>query len=104
MNLQKPGLRHEAAFEGADRALMERVEAFRKKHGLSGREGEILWWVVRGTHPKAIGEAIGCGYESVRTHLRRMCRKLNCSGTRELLVRFLGDAVREEALGKEPRG
>jgi len=83
---------------------MERVEAFRRRHGLSGREREILWWVVRGTHPKAIGEAIGCGYESVRTHLRRMCKKLNCSGTRELLVRFLGDSVQDEVPSTKPWG
>lgn len=97
MNLLKQsGLVHaEAACDEAGRGLMERVEFFGKTHKLSRREREILWWLVRGTHPKAIGEAIGCGYESVRTHLRRMCKKLNCSGTRELLVRFLGEAVRE---------
>ena len=102
--MPKPGPGHEVAFDAGGHVLMQRVDAFGRKHGLSGREREILWCVVRGTQPKAIGEAIGCGYESVRTHLRRMCKKHNCSGTRELLVRFLGDAVQEAVPGKEPCG
>lgn len=79
-------------------ALRERVESFCRLHGLSAREGEVLAWLVRGRHPKAIGDAIGCGYESVRTHLRRACKKVACSGTRELLVKFLEEAVHSPLL------
>lgn len=72
--------------------LHARVDSFVLEHKLSGREAEILLELLLGAEPKAIGLSIGCGYASVRTHLRRMCRKLGCSGTRELVVRFFSGA------------
>lgn len=74
--------------------LEPRLDSFVREHGLSGREREILLGLLRGAPPKAIGVDIGCGYASVRTHLRRMSRKLGCSGTREIVLRFFSDAPR----------
>lgn len=67
------------------------VGQFGRRHRLSTREEQILLRLVLGSHPKVIGESLGCEYETVRTHLRRMQKKLGCGGTRELLVRFIAE-------------
>jgi DNA-binding CsgD family transcriptional regulator len=72
----------------ATEPLEERLRVFAQAHRLSPREGEVLLLLLRGVHPKAIGDMIGCQYTSVRTHIGRMCRKVQCSGARELLLRF----------------
>ncbi len=74
--------------------LQDRLDSFVREHRLSGRERDILRELLRGEPPNAIGIDIGCGYASVRTHLRRMYRKLGCSGTRELVLRFYSRAAR----------
>jgi DNA-binding CsgD family transcriptional regulator len=65
------------------------IDAFALRYRLSSREREILRLVADGVHPKAVGDLIGCGYNSVRTHLHRTYKKVGCSGTRELLARVL---------------
>jgi DNA-binding CsgD family transcriptional regulator len=66
------------------------VGVFGRRHRLSVREVQIFLRLVLGS-PKAIGASLGCEYETVRTHLRRMQKKLGCAGTRELLVRFISE-------------
>lgn len=73
--------------------LVNRVRRFRDDHGLSCREEDVLLLVVSGVHPKGVAEALGCGYESLRTHLRRTYRKIGCSGARELVVRFFSESI-----------
>lgn len=63
------------------------MQMFCAAHQLSPREREVLVLVCRGYHPKMVAEMIGAGYESVRTHLRRIYKKVGCSGVRELVVR-----------------
>lgn len=82
-----------AADSNADATLVTGVGVFGRMHRFSQREEQILLMLVQGWHPKEIGDAIGCGYASVRTHLRRMYKKLGCSGIRELVVRFLGESL-----------
>jgi len=72
-------------------SLAARVHAFGMRHALSQRESEILLLVARGVHPKSVAESVGCGYSSVRTHLRRTYKKLGCSGARELMIRFFSE-------------
>jgi DNA-binding CsgD family transcriptional regulator len=69
-----------------------RVHTFGSTYRLSPREHQILDLICRGHHPKAIADLVGCGYASVRTHLRRIYKKVGCSGVRELMVRFFLDA------------
>jgi len=76
---------------GDESVLDRRVEIFGGTYGLSGREQQIIRLLATGTHPKAIGEHVGCAYSSVRTHLRRAAKKLGCSGTREIVIRFFSD-------------
>jgi DNA-binding CsgD family transcriptional regulator len=71
--------------------LDRRVRSFGTTYGLSEREQQILRLLAVGTHPKAIGAQVGCAYSSVRTHLRRAAKKLSCSGTREIVIRFFSD-------------
>jgi len=68
--------------------LSRGVTDLARAFGLSKREQEVLSLVVGGTHLKEIGAKIGCTYATVRTHVRRLCHKLGCSGTREAIIRF----------------
>jgi DNA-binding NarL/FixJ family response regulator len=65
-----------------------RVAELTEPYGLSPRETQVLGLIARGVHPKEIADRLGCGYTSVRTHLRRLSKKLGCAGTREIVVRF----------------
>jgi DNA-binding CsgD family transcriptional regulator len=67
-----------------------KVLGFAAEHRLSEREREVLSLLLRGVHPKAMGSRLGCRYASVRTHLGRMCRKVRCSGSLELVLKFFG--------------
>jgi DNA-binding CsgD family transcriptional regulator len=71
--------------------LDRRVEIFGATYGLSEREQQIIRLLAGGTHPKAIGEHVGCAYSSVRTHIRRAAKKLSCAGTRDIVIRFFSD-------------
>jgi DNA-binding CsgD family transcriptional regulator len=77
----------------ARRSLTERVERFAETNGLSRRERSVLFLILAGVHPKAIGGALDCRYSTVRTHLRRMGRKLACAGTLQLVARFLSESL-----------
>jgi DNA-binding CsgD family transcriptional regulator len=70
----------------------ERIVSFSAEYRLSPREREVLTLLLRGVHPKAMSTALGCQYASVRTHLGRICRKVRCSGARELVLRFFAGA------------
>jgi DNA replication protein DnaC/DNA-binding CsgD family transcriptional regulator len=71
--------------------VAEHVGEFGRRHRLSAREEQIFLQLVQGSHPKVIGDSVGCEFETVRTHLKRMQKKLGCAGTRELLVRFISE-------------
>ena len=72
-------------------AQLNRMRSFAAVHRLSEREQEVLLLLLSGVPPKAMGERLGCEYTSVRTHLGRMFKKLKCSGTLELVLRFFGE-------------
>jgi len=72
--------------------LEPRATALAHAYRLSPREREILLLIAQGVHLKEVGARVGCGYSSVRTHVRRMAKKLACSGSKELIVKFLLDA------------
>jgi DNA-binding CsgD family transcriptional regulator len=87
-----------------------RVHTFGSTYHLSPREHQILDLICRGHHPKAVASLVGCGYASVRTHLRRIYKKVGCSGVRELMVRLFLDLAdvsasgrRQEARRRQPR-
>lgn len=83
-------------------ALSVRVERFATAYALSPKERQVLLHVAEGSHPKAIGDAVGCAYSSVRTLLRRIYKKTRCSGVRELTVRFFSE--RYPRSGVYPKG
>lgn len=71
-----------------------RARTLARLHRLSAREQQTLLLLARGTHLKEIAANVGCGYSTIRTHLRRLCRKLGCSGAREAIVKlFANDAA-----------
>lgn len=70
-----------------------RATRLARDYGLSPREREILVLVASGVHLKQIGDALGCNYSTVRTHVRRLCAKLGCSGSREAIVKFFSSSA-----------
>jgi DNA-binding NarL/FixJ family response regulator len=71
-----------------DDDLDRRLNILSRRYHLSQRERSILGEVVRGVHLKEIACKVGCEYSTVRTHVRRLSRKLRCTGVREVLLRF----------------
>lgn len=86
---------HRAEARGAARPALEsdRMLLFSERYRFSRRESEILGLLVKGVHLKGIGELVGSADSSVRTHLRRMYKKVGCSNARELAIRFFSDPI-----------
>jgi DNA-binding CsgD family transcriptional regulator len=78
---------------GSLEAVHRRVARLRERCALSPREQQILVLVASGLELKAVGPQLGCAYSSVRTHLRRMAHKLNCSTTREILICLFSENI-----------
>jgi DNA-binding CsgD family transcriptional regulator len=74
--------------EAGARSPEARVAGFARAHGLSPRCAEILRLLGEGHAPKEVAARLHCQHASVRTHLRRMCKRLDCTGTLALLARL----------------
>jgi DNA-binding NarL/FixJ family response regulator len=57
---------------------------------LSPREHELVGHLARGLAYKQIADALGIGEETVRTHIRRIYKKLHVNSRTEAVVKFLG--------------
>lgn len=73
------------------------VQHFRKTppsenqdHNLTPRETEILNHLVNGSLYKEIASDVGIGYETVKTHVRRIYFKLQVRTRTEAVVKYLG--------------
>ena len=60
--------------------------------GLSPREKEVHGLIAEGCLDKEIAEKLEIGYETVRTHLRRIFQKLDVRTRTEAAVRFVGQS------------
>ena len=58
--------------------------------GLSDRERELLSLLARGQHYKEIADKLGISTDTVRSHIRRIYRKLHVHSRTEAAVKFLG--------------
>lgn len=59
--------------EVSDQAVME---AMRQAFGLTAREAEVLYWVVKGKTNKDVGDILGSSPMTVKKHLERVFVKL----------------------------
>ena len=59
-------------------------------HNLTPREAEILNHLVNGSLYKEIALDVGIGYETVKTHVRRIYSKLQVRSRTEAVVKYLG--------------
>ena len=57
---------------------------------LSPREREVLEYLARGYLYKEIAAALGLGYDTVHTHIRRIYEKLQVRSRTEAVARHLG--------------
>ncbi|HUG09428.1 MAG TPA: tetratricopeptide repeat protein [Opitutaceae bacterium] len=58
--------------------------------GLSPRECEVLLWVARGKTNAEIAIIVGCGGETIKTHLKRISKRLNVTNRAALASRAAG--------------
>lgn len=58
---------------------------------LSDRERELLSLMARGKHYKEAAEQLDISTDTVRSHIRRIYRKLQVHSRTEAVVKFLGD-------------
>ncbi len=56
---------------------------------LSPREQEILGWLAQGFLIKEIADRLGIGFDTVRTHIRRIYEKLQVHSRAQAVARFL---------------
>jgi DNA-binding NarL/FixJ family response regulator len=57
---------------------------------LTDRERELLALLARGKHYKEIADQLGISTDTVRSHIRRIYRKLHVHSRTEAAVKFLG--------------
>lgn len=60
---------------------------------LSPREQEILGWLAQGFLIKEIAERLGIGFDTVRTHIRRIYEKLQVHSRAQAVAKFLRPAT-----------
>lgn len=66
----------------------QRAAILARRYGLSPKQEQIVALVGSGLGVKDVAPACGCLDSTVRTHLRRIGAKLECAGTREILIRL----------------
>lgn len=79
----------QAGFGGLGRALIvlaEREATPRPRPLLTQAELAILSAIAKGQSPKEIANDTGRSYETVRSHIKTICRKLDCSGMLEAVA------------------
>ena len=72
------------------------VAASKETASLSPREKEVLDHLAKGFLYKEIAEALGIGYDTVHTHIRRVYEKLHVRSRAQAVAKHLGQS--------EPRG
>ncbi len=60
---------------------------------LSPREHEILGWLAQGFLIKEIAERLGIGFDTVRTHIRRIYEKLRVHSRAQAVAKFFGGGL-----------
>lgn len=58
---------------------------------LTDRERELLSLMANGKHYKEVADALGISTDTVRSHIRRIYRKLHVHSRTEAVVKFLGE-------------
>jgi RNA polymerase sigma factor (sigma-70 family) len=58
---------------------------------LTDRERELLSLMARGKHYKEVAEALNISTDTVRSHIRRIYKKLHVHSRTEAVVKFLGE-------------
>ena len=64
--------------------------------GLTSREGEVLVLLARGHNSRHIQDALTLSYNTVKTHVKRIYRKLDVHSQQELIDLVIGVAEHEE--------
>jgi RNA polymerase sigma factor (sigma-70 family) len=77
------------AFQGADTAPSRAMDADLEQ--LTERERELLSLMARGKHYKEVADTLNISTDTVRSHIRRIYKKLHVHSRTEAVVKFLGE-------------
>jgi DNA-binding NarL/FixJ family response regulator len=69
--------------------FFQQTESADETENLSKRELEILGYLAKGFQYKEIADALGIGFQTVCTHVRRIYEKLHVRSRTEAVVKFL---------------
>jgi len=68
----------------------EPVSDFARRYGLSKREDEVLYLLLRGKTTQEIGEKLFISPGTAKLHVQSIYRKTNCHGRAELITLYRG--------------
>lgn len=84
------------------------IESFRKNPqskdeslNLSAREGQILKLVSEGHSNKSIAEKLDMSFDTVRTHLKRVFKKLHVKSRTEAAMHYINSKMSEQIVDKK---
>lgn len=95
----------EAAASSHDGQLERACRRLAERGGLTAREEEVLALLARGHNSRHIQDALTLSYNTVKTHVKRIYRKLDVHSQQELIDLAIGSADEGEGSGrKRPDG
>ena len=95
----------EAAASSHDGQLERACRRLAERGGLTAREEEVLALLARGHNSRHIQDALTLSYNTVKTHVKRIYRKLDVLSQQELIDLAIGSADEGEGSGrKRPDG
>ena len=71
------------------------TQPFHIRYGLTERENEILQLLTRGYGVKQIASTLFIAYETARTHLRNIYRKLHVNCGKEAIAKVLAEKIQQ---------
>lgn len=77
------------AFHDEEKAPKPKADADLEQ--LTDRERELLSLMANGKHYKEVGDALNISTDTVRSHIRRIYKKLHVHSRTEAVVKFLGE-------------
>src|SRR5262245_35942844 len=86
-----------SALAANDNAALQSPENQSQELRLSARERDVLEWQCRGRSYKQIADELGVSIDTVRSHVRRLYRKLRVHSVSEAVVKALRERLVETA-------
>jgi DNA-binding NarL/FixJ family response regulator len=81
-----------------DKASAQKVSGIERAETLTPRDREVLELLVMGLLYKEIGEKLNIGTETVRTHVKHICKKMEVRSRVDAVVKHIRGSIGKEVL------